>query len=63
MDDIPIIGHREFRQEFEFDRHSQALLAKAFEVLWGASFPDLANIHSVQTEPPYYQEALLQEDN
>ena len=63
MDDVPIIGQRELRREFEDDRCWQALLAMAFEALSGASRPNPPNTDSVQTMSVHDRELLLQEDN
>ena len=62
MDDMPSIGHRELRREFEDDRHSQALLAMAFEVLQGANDRDPPETHSVQSVPAQRRELLFQKD-
>ena len=63
MDDVPIIGQRELRREFDDDRCWQALLAMTFEALSGANRPNPPNAHSVQTVSVRGRELLLQEDN
>lgn len=63
MDDVPTIGHRELRREFENDRHAQALLAMAFEALSDAKRPDPPEIQRVQIPAALRREWFLQENN
>lgn len=63
MDGIKIVGQRELLREFEGDRHSQASLAKAFELLGHICSQSTADCDSVQdavcdTHKPVFQESI-----